>query len=125
MGIQGSVSSDAEPDIFAGWKRKPTIKTYSAEIALRVRFRWARKCVPHQQVEHTAAPTKVRSASKKTLANEEPTTQGQLCAIRLSFRVAGTLEARRSRPARQFGTPSPKSNTRSRRNIFSHGVVEI
>ena len=34
--------------------------------------------VPHQQVEHTAAPTKHRRASKKTLANGEPSTHGDL-----------------------------------------------
>ena len=34
-------------------------------------------CVPHQQVEHTAAPTKSRRTSKNSLANGEPSTQGQ------------------------------------------------
>ena len=35
-------------------------------------------CVPHQQVEHTAAPTKPRRAAKKTLANGEPSTHGDV-----------------------------------------------
>jgi hypothetical protein len=38
--------------------------------------------VPHQQVEHTAAPTKHRRASKKTLANGEPSTHGDLAPKR-------------------------------------------
>ena len=37
--------------------------------------------VPHQQVEHTAAPTSQRRASKKTLANGEPSTHGEILLL--------------------------------------------
>jgi len=36
---------------------------------------------PHQQVEHTAAPTSQRRASKKTLANGEPSTHGEILPV--------------------------------------------
>jgi hypothetical protein len=40
--------------------------------------------VPHQQVEHTAAPTKASQSFKKSLANGEPSTQGQRVVARNS-----------------------------------------
>jgi hypothetical protein len=41
---------------------------------------------PHQQVEHTAAPTSQRSASKKTLANGEPSTHGEISPLVVCIR---------------------------------------
>ena len=35
-------------------------------------------CVPHQQVEHMTAPTRLRTISKKTLATGEPSTHDPL-----------------------------------------------
>ena len=42
---------------------------------LRGRHYGQRSCEPHQQVEHTAAPTSLQNV-KKTLANGEPSTHG-------------------------------------------------
>ena len=51
-------------------------RVLSVGTRLRGRHYGQRPCVPHQQVEHTAAPTKPRRASQKTLANGEPSTHG-------------------------------------------------
>jgi len=40
-------------------------------------------CVPHQQVEHTAAPTKSAHRRKKTLAKGEPSTHGDVLPERV------------------------------------------
>jgi hypothetical protein len=52
-------------------------RVLSVGIHLRGRHYGQRRCVPHQQVEHTAAPTSLRRAFKKTLANGEPSTHGE------------------------------------------------
>jgi hypothetical protein len=52
-------------------------RVLSIGTRLRGRHYGQRRCVPHQQVEHTAAPTQVSQSFEKTLANGEPSTQGQ------------------------------------------------
>lgn len=51
-------------------------------------------CVPHQQVEHMTAPTRLRTISKKTLATGEPSTHDPKRSFgRRRARSAGAYEA--------------------------------
>jgi len=49
--------------------------------------------VPHQQVEHTAAPTKHRRPSKKTLANGEPSTHGDIAPLLRALKSLTVIES--------------------------------
>jgi hypothetical protein len=52
-------------------------RVLSVGTYLRGRHYGQRSCVPHQQVEHTAAPTSQRRF-KKSLANGGPSTHGEM-----------------------------------------------
>jgi hypothetical protein len=56
-------------------------RVLSVGTYLRGRHYGQRSCVPHQQVEHTAAPTSQRRF-KKSLANGGPSTHGELPATK-------------------------------------------